>query len=184
MENTGAGKFEVELKADLFKSNTGYTGITVKENGTNYFEEIEDGSFYGETAEYWKRFIPCMISEVGATTTYTKEKISIGNIVMFSEIKSDYKIASAKVVIEKNGTEVESIDAKSAFDVPYGDITIPVNKDYTFSDKDSVCGKLILVTEDGYTLDQKLFDVNDGRYITYGNSFTVNDRDGKAVYSR
>ena len=83
MENTGAGKFEVELKADLFKSNTGYTGIAVKENGTNYFEEIEDGSFYGETAEYWKRFIPCMISEFGATAEYTKDKISIGNIVMF-----------------------------------------------------------------------------------------------------
>ena len=184
MEKIGEGRYETEVKASLFDERYTESGITIKENGTSVFEELQDGSFYGENPAYWQMFIPSLISEFGIDAEYYNTRINVGNINMFSNYKSEYHIASAKVIVEKNGTEIDSIDALDSFSEAIGEIVIPVNKEYTMAETDSVDAKLVLVTEEGYTLEQLLFDRKDGRYITYGNRFIITDKNGKQVLSR
>ena len=184
MEKTGEGRYEAEVKTGLFEEYDTETGITIKENGVNVFEELQDEHFYGMSAAYWQMFIPSLMSEFGIDTEYNTTGLNIRNINMFSNYKGEYHIASAKVIMEKNGTEIDSIDALDSFNEAYGEIIIPVDKEYTMAETDTIDAKLILVTEEGYTLEQLLFDRKDGRYITYGNRFTITDKNGKQVLSR
>ena len=184
MEKTGEGRYEAEVKTGLFEEYDTETGITIKENGVNVFEELQDERFYGMSAAYWQMFIPSLMSEFGIDTEYNTTGLNIRNINMFSNYKGEYHIASAKVIMEKNGTEIDSIDALDSFNEAYGEIIIPVDKEYTMAETDTIDAKLILVTEEGYTLEQLLFDRKDGRYITYGNRFTITDKNGKQVLSR
>ena len=184
MEKTGEGRYEANIKTDLFKAYNGEIGITIKENGTNYYEALEDEKFYGTELAYWQQYIPNLEGEFGVDATFTDDKISVRNILIFSMHKSDYKVASAKVEIVKNDSVIDNIDAKSSFAVPYGQIEIPVMKDYETSNKDTMYAKLILTTEEGYTLEQLLFEKANSMNKTYGNNFIIKDNSGNVVYKR
>jgi hypothetical protein len=184
MEKTGEGRYEANIKTDLFKAYNGEIGITIKENGTNYYEALEDEKFYGTELAYWQQYIPNLEGEFGVDATFTDDKISIRNILVFSMHKSDYKVASAKVEIVKNDSVIDNIDAKSSFAVPYGQIEIPVMKDYETSNNDTMYAKLILTTEEGYTLEQLLFEKANSMNKTYGNNFIIKDNSGNVVYKR
>ena len=180
MERTGEGRFEAEIKTDIFKDHNEYPGIIIKENGTNYFEELDNNTYYLDS--YWQLFIPKITSEFGLGVEYKVNSIKINDIVAFSEYKSDYKITAAKIVVEKNGTEFDCIDATNCFDEFIGDVTIPVNKEYDITEKDSLDAKLILETEEGYILEQLLFEKTENRYVTHGNSFIIKNKNGATVY--
>ena len=179
MVKTGTGRYEAELKTGLFKEISDYPSITVKENGTSYVEKLTG---YSDESYYWQTCIPSVIGQAGPGITYSGKKLSITNISLFSEYKHSYNIASAKIDIEVNGKEADSIDAVSYFEIPVGNIEIPVNKEYSVNESDDIRINLILVTEEGYTLDQLLFEVNEGRHISYGNKYTITDKNGNKVF--
>ena len=184
MEKTGAGRYEANIKTALFKEFTGDLGITIKENGVNYYEALEDEKFYGTEPAYWQEYIPYIDGEFGTDTTYTGDNLNIRNIILFSMYKREYNITSAKVVIEKNGSVVDTIDAMDSFIVPYGPIEISVQKDYELTEKDNVSTKLIITTAEGYTLEQLLHEKKGTMNVSYGNSFVIKDATGNVVLSR
>ena len=114
---------------------------------------------------------------------YTSDRISVGTINLFPYHKAQYHITSAKLVVEKNGEELETIDAMSYMNNTFGDGSIPVDKDYDINSNDSLSMKLILTTEEGYTLNQQIFErVKGSGIMTYGNKFSITDKNGQVVY--
>ena len=184
MDKTGEGRYEAIIKTDLFKTYDGEFGITIKENGVNYYEALEDERFYGTEPAYWQQYIPYINGEFGTDVTYLNNDVNIRNIVVDSMYKSEYNISSAKVVVEKNGSVIDTIDAKDSFAIPYGPIEIPVQKDYEVTEKDNMNATLILTTEEGYTLEQLLYEKTGTMNRTYGNSFIITDNSGNVVLSR
>ena len=183
MDKVGEGKYEAEIKTDMFKETYEYPGIIIKENGTNCYEELDSETYFPGDS-YWQMFIPSITSEFGIGAEYNTDCIKIGNITVFSEYKSDYNITSAKILVEKNGKEIDSIDALSCFERPFGDIEIPVNKDYAITEKDTINAKLIIETGEGYIREQLLFEKDENKYCTYGNSFIIKNKNGVTVYHR
>ena len=179
MTNTGLGRFEAELTAGLFSEMYYDPFITITENGTSSVETL---SAYSDEAYYWQMYIPSLSAQAGTGIELQEKVCRIGTISAFSEYKHDYHIASARITVEKNGSEIDSMDVLSSFDVPFGFIEMPVNKEYPKTAEDKINVRLILATEDGYTMNLLLFSEEDGRHISYGNNFTITDRNGKQVY--
>ena len=179
MYKKAAGIYEAETKINLFANIENNTSFSVKEGDLSYVELPQPEN--DDADEYWQLVIP-ELETAGFDVFHTSDNISIGTINMFSYHKAQYHISSAKLIIEKNGEVLDNIDAKPYMDEALGDCSIPINKDYSVKDDDSLKVKLVLTTEEGYTLNQEIIEKIKGNSTTYGNRFSITDKNGQEVY--
>ena len=180
MHKKAAGIYEAETKINLFANIESNTSFSVKEGDLSYVELPQPEN--DDADEYWQLVIPSLDAS-GFDIYYTSDRISVGTINLFSYHKAQYHITSAKLVVEKNGEELETIDAMSYMNNTFGDGSIPVDKDYDINSNDSLSMKLVLTTEEGYTLNQQIFErVKGSGIMTYGNKFSITDKNGQVVY--
>ena len=171
---------EEKAALDPAKSHIVGCSFSVKEGDLSYVELPQPEN--DDADEYWQLVIPSLDAS-GFDIYYTSDRISVGTINLFAYHKAQYHITSAKLVVEKNGEELETIDAMSYMNNTFGDGSIPVDKDYDINSDDSLSMKLILTTEEGYTLNQQIFErVKGSGIMTYGNKFSITDKNGQVVY--
>ena len=181
MVKTGEGKYEIELKTSLFKENSRENGVTIKENGISTYETLIDENAY-MGSEYWERYIPSFYGGGSYDIHRNDNELEINRLSLFSDKKNNYNIASAKLLIEKNGTEIDSIDAMESLKETFGDIVFEVNKKYEISANDVVTVRFKVVTEEGYTLDQFIYESKEHTFSNYGKMFSIYDRNGSKVF--
>lgn len=180
MFRKAAGIYEAETKINLFANTESDTSFSIKEGDMSYVESSYPEN--DDADEFWQLVIPSLDS-AGYDIYHTSDKISVGTINLFSYHKAQYHISSAKLIVEKNGEVLETIDAMAYMNKAVGDCSILVDKDYDIKSEDSLSMKLILNTEEGYTLDQEIFEWIKGSGIrTYGNKFSIIDKNGNKVY--
>lgn len=180
MHKRAAGIYEADTKINLFMNTESATVFSVKEGDMSYAESASPDN--DDADEYWQLVIP----ELGNSSFdiyYGSDKINIGTFNIFSYHKAQYHISSAKLLIEKNGEILETIDAKPFMNEALGDGNIPVDKEYDIKSDDTMNIRLILTTDEGYTLNQQLFEkVKESGIRTYGNRFSITDKNGQVVY--
>ncbi|MBR4344063.1 MAG: hypothetical protein IKP88_15420 [Lachnospiraceae bacterium] len=180
MNKKAEGIFEAETKINLFAYSESSTTFSIKEGDLSYveapFPENDDAD------EYWQLVIPSLYN-AGVDIFHNSDNVSIGTVNMFSYHKVQYHIASAKLVIEKNGEVLENIDAMPYMAESLGDCSIPVDKNYDIKNDDNLTVKLVLTTEEGYSLNQDIFEKIKGSGTgVYNNRFSITDKNGKEVY--
>ena len=180
MFRKAAGIYEAEIKINLFADTESDTSFSIKEGDMSYVESSYPEN--DDADEFWQLVIP-LLGSAGYDIYLTSDKISVGNVNMFSYHKAQYHISSAKLIVDKNGEVLETIDAMPYMDKALGDCSIPVDKDYDIKSADSLNMKLLLTTEEGYTLDQEIFEWIKGSGLrNYGNKFSIIDKNGNKVY--
>ena len=180
MAKVGEGVYEANVKADLFRIMLDEDSIIIKDGDTSTVETVN--RYYGNIYAYSTLVIPELNAMFEGFDT-RDNTISIGNIVMFSEQKTLYHISSAKVVMEQNGKEIDTIDAteavKAGLEREFGEVRIELNKLYNVDNKDSFSVTVYITTSDGYTVKQPVFVRNVNKVnTTFGNRFDILDQNG------
>ena len=180
LTHKGAGIFEADAKTDMFAQMMEPTTVAIKEDGKNYVEEVS--RYFGDVVSYYQLVIPLLNAGYN-NVMYDDGTVSIADIVLYPEYKQIYTITSAKVVVEQNEKEIDSIDVtkvvKDCLETFYGDVRIPLNKLYNVAAKDTFKVTLCITTPDGYTLKQVITEKNaENRHTSFGNTFQIFDRNG------
>ena len=180
LTHKGAGIFEADAKTDMFAQMMEPTTVSIKEGGKSTVEEVE--RHYGDIVSYYQLVIPTLNAS-GAFISYDESSVSIPDIVLFPEYKQLYNISSAKIIVEQNEKEIETIDVtadvKKSLETSFGDVNIPVNKLYNVAAKDTFKVTLCITTPDGYTLKQVITEKNaENRHTSFGNTFQIFDQNG------
>ena len=180
MTKIGEGVYEANVKADIFKIMLDDNRIVIKDGDTSTVETVN--RYYGNIYAYSALVVPELNAMFEGFDTHDNT-ISIGNIAMFSEQKTLYQIASAKVVMEQNGKEIDTVDAteavKAGLEREFGEVRIELNKLYNVDDKDPFSITVYITTTDGYTVKQPVYvrTVNKVN-TTFGNRFEILDQNG------
>jgi len=180
LTHKGAGIFEADAKTDMFAQMMEPTTVAIKEDGKNYVEEVS--RYFGDVVSYYQLVIPLLNAGYN-NVMYDDGTVSIADIVLYPEYKQTYTITSAKVVVEQNEKEIDSIDVtkvvKDCLETFYGDVRIPLNKLYNVAAKDTFKVTLCITTPDGYTLKQVITEKNaENRHTSFGNTFQIFDQNG------
>lgn len=180
LTHKGAGIFEADAKTDMFAQMMEPTTVAIKEDGKNYVEEVS--RYFGDVVSYYQLVIPLLNAGYN-NVMYDDGTVSIADIVLYPEYKQIYTITSAKVVVEQNEKEIDSIDVtkvvKDCLETFYGDVRIPLNKLYNVAAKDTFKVTLCITTPDGYTLKQVITEKNaENRHTSFGNTFQIFDWNG------
>lgn len=180
LTHKGAGIFEADAETDMFAQMMEPTTVAIKEDGKNYVEEVS--RYFGDVVSYYQLVIPLLNAGYN-NVIYDDGTVSIADIVLYPEYKQIYTITSAKVVVEQNEKEIDSIDVtkdvKDCLETFYGDVRIPLNKLYNVAAKDTFKVTLCITTPDGYTLKQVITEKNaENRHTSFGNTFQIFDQNG------
>ena len=180
LTHKGAGIFEADAKTDMFAQMMEPTTVAIKEDGMNYVEEVS--RYFGDVVSYYQLVIPLLNAGYN-NVMYDDGTVSIADIVLYPEYKQTYTITPAKVVVEQNEEEIDSIDVtkdvKDCLETFYGDVRIPLNKLYNVAAKDTFKVTLCITTPDGYTLKQVITEKNaENRHTSFGNTFQIFDQNG------